>query len=326
MRKHEPAPASSPPLDDLPGASVPHPARPTDTPGIAENGLTSGALAFPSPVPDDWRLTRCGDAAVRGHYRRRWEARHGSGTRGAVLTLPTWYSASGSAPVRSPGGPPVRSVAWGGLLDGIVVTALGTSVSSRGRQARVELERAGAALLQSVSIRVVDAVLAVLDLTELVRSHVDLDALVAAVDLDAVVRRIDLDAVAATLDLDRLVALVDLDAAVRRVDLDGVVRRVDLDAVIGRVDLDAVAARIDPNPLVTRVDLDAAVARIDIVGIAREVIAAIDLPEIVRDSTGALSSDAVRTVRAEGMQADDVVAGFVDRVLRRRLRPQPVVP
>lgn len=220
---------------------------------------------------------------------------------------------------------PFRRVG-GGLLDGIVVTALGTSVSSRGRQARVELERAGAALLQSVSIRVVDAVLAVLDLTELVRSHVDLDALVAAVDLDAVVRRIDLDAVAATLDLDRLVALVDLDAAVRRVDLDGVVRRVDLDAVIGRVDLDAVAARIDPNPLVTRVDLDAAVARIDIVGIAREVIAAIDLPEIVRDSTGALSSDAVRTVRAEGMQADDVVAGFVDRVLRRRLRPQPVVP
>jgi hypothetical protein len=46
----------------------------------------------------------------------------------------------------------------------------------------------------------------------------------------------------------------------------------------------------------------------------------------VRDSSGALSSDAVRTVRAEGMQADDVVAGFVDRVLRRRLRPQPVVP
>jgi hypothetical protein len=74
------------------------------------------------------------------------------------------------------------------------------------------------------------------------------------------------------------------------------------------------------------VDLDAAVTRIDLVGIAREVIAAIDLPEIVRDSTGALSSDAVRTVRAEGMQADDVMAGFVDRVLRRRPRPEPVVP
>ena len=95
--------------------------------------------------------------------------------------------------------------------------------------------------------------------------------------------------------------------------------------VVARVDLDAVAARVDPKPVVTRVDLDAAVARIDIVGIAREVIAAIDLPEIVRDSTGALSSDAVRTVRAEGAQADEVVAGFVDRVLRRRLRAEPVV-
>ena len=49
--------------------------------------------------------------------------------------------------------------------------------------------------------------------------------------------------------------------------------------------LHAVAARIDPNPLVTGWTWTLPSPRIDIVGIAREVIAAIDLPEIVRDST-----------------------------------------
>lgn len=56
------------------------------------------------------------------------------------------------------------------------------------------------------------------------------------------------------------------------------------------------------------------------------VVAAIYLPEIVRDSTGHLASEAVRSVRAEGMQADDAVAGFVDRLLRWRRAEAPVLP
>jgi hypothetical protein len=222
----------------------------------------------------------------------------------------------------------------GGILDGMVAAGQSTGVLDRGRHARGELERVGLVLVQLLVDRAVEIVLPLLDLTEAVRAHVDLDALVAAVDLDAVVRRIDLNTAAAGLDLDALVATVDLDAVVGRVDLDAVVGRVDLDAVVGRVDLDAVVRRVDLDAVVGlvdldvvvgRVDLDAAIARVDLVGIAREVIAAIDLPEIVRDSTGALSSDAVRTIRAEGMHADDAVAGFVDRMLRRR-RAEPVVP
>jgi hypothetical protein len=231
----------------------------------------------------------------------------------------------------------------GGILDGMVAAGQSTGVLDRGRHARGELERVGLVLVQLLVDRAMEIVLPLLDLTEAVRAHVDLDALVAAVDLDAVVRRIDLNTAAAGLDLDALVATVDLDAVVGRVDLDAVVGRVDLDAVVGRVDLDAVVGRVDLDAVVRRVDLDAvvglvdldvvvgrvdldaAIARVDLVGIAREVIAAIDLPEIVRDSTGALSSDAVRTIRAEGMHADDAVAGFVDRMLRRR-RAEPVVP
>jgi hypothetical protein len=213
----------------------------------------------------------------------------------------------------------------GGILDGMVAAGQSTGVLDRGRHARGELERVGLVLVQLLVDRAMEIVLPLLDLTEAVRAHIDLDALVAAVDLDAVVRRIDLNTAAAGLDLDALVATVDLDAVVGRVDLDAVVGRVDLDAVVRRVDLDAVVGLVDLDVVVGRVDLDAAIARVDLVGIAREVIAAIDLPEIVRDSTGALSSDAVRTIRAEGMHADDAVAGFVDRMLRRR-RAEPVVP
>jgi len=208
-----------------------------------------------------------------------------------------------------------------------------------------------------VAREVVAVVLPALDLTTLVLKHVDLDRIAAALDLDAAVARVDLDAAVARVDLDAAVARVDIGAIVDRIDLDAVVAcvdigaivdRIDLDAVaaridieaiaarldldrlaagldvtavVDRVDLDAVAARIDADRVVARVDLDAVVARLDLVGIAQSVIDAIDLPEIVRESTGALSSDAVRAVRAESRRADDRVAGLFDRLLRRTPYP-----
>jgi hypothetical protein len=78
--------------------------------------------------------------------------------------------------------------------------------------------------------------------------------------------------------------------------------------------------------VVARVDFDAALARIDIVGIAQKVIDAIDLPEIIRHSTGTLTTDSVRSVRAQAVQADDVVAGFVGRLLRRPARGSTGTP
>ena len=111
----------------------------------------------------------------------------------------------------------------GGILDGMVAAGRSTGVLDRGEGVRRDLERVGLRLLQVGVVRAVETMLAVLDLTEVVRAHVDLDALVAAVDVDAVVRRVDLNAAAAGLDLDALVAAVDLDAVVRRVDLDAVV-------------------------------------------------------------------------------------------------------
>jgi hypothetical protein len=278
---------------------------------------------------------------------------------------------------------PLTAVAAGALQLGGRVVPNGprrpfvADLAFLGEQGRAELEQTATLVLRRILRRAVETVLTALDVTELVRAHVDLDALAATLDVDAVIAVVDLDAALDRLDLDAVVARVDLDAVLSRVDLDAVLSRVDLDAVMGRVDLGAVLSRVDldavmgrvdlgavlsrvdldavmgrvdldavlsrvdlnevasrididailqrvePDAVVARVDLDAVVERLDLAALSREVIEAIDLPEILRQSSGAVSSQAARVVRAEGMNADDSVARFVDRVLRRS---HPVTP
>ena len=148
-----------------------------------------------------------------------------------------------------------------------------------------------------------------INLTEVVKRYVDLDSVVAEVDIEAVVDRLDLNQlVREHLDLDELVAGVDLDAAVARLDVDAVASRLDLDAVVDRLDIDAV------------------IGRLDLVGIAENVIAEVDLPEIIRESTGSMASEAVRGVRMQGISGDEAVGRAIDRLRLRRARTTPGVP
>ena len=163
----------------------------------------------------------------------------------------------------------------------------------------------------------IDAAVARVDLDGAV-SLVDLDAVVARVDIDAIVDRLDLDAVAARLDVDAVVARADFDAVIDRIDLDAVVARVDIEAIVDRIDLDAVAAKLDVDAVVARADLDAVIERIDIVGIIGEVLDVIDLPAIIRDSSGSMASETVRGVRMTGINADDALSRVVERALFRR--------
>jgi hypothetical protein len=187
-------------------------------------------------------------------------------------------------------------------------------------------------------------------LTEMVLRYVDLDAVVAAVDLDAAAARLSVDDVVRRVDVDAIVDRVDVDAILDRVDLTSVVlQRVDLDAlltavldrmdltavVLQRVDLEAlVGAALDQLDLTSvvldKVDLkavvDAALAKVDLVGIAEEVIDGVDLPEIIRESTGSMASDTVRGVRMQGIVADEAVGRAVDRLLLRRGRRATEAP
>jgi hypothetical protein len=248
------------------------------------------------------------------------------------------------------------------LAPGVAGHPLLAELATGVERVRNRLEHAAADALRTLLRRVVDASLTAIDLTELVRAHVDLDALAAeldvdaviaradvdaviartdldaivrTIDLDAIVGRIDIEAIVKTIDLDAIVKTVDLEAIVDRVDLDRVASRIDIDAIISRVDidqiasgidLDAIVARIEPDTVVARVDVEAVLDRLDLAAIARQVLEAIDLPGILRESTGAVSSQAARVVRTEGMHADESVSRFIDRVLRRPHTQVAVTP
>ena len=162
-----------------------------------------------------------------------------------------------------------------------------------------------------------DAIVDRIDIDAIV-DRIDIDAIVRRVDISAVVAQVDVDALARRIDLDAIVDSIDIDAIVRRVDISGVVAQVDVDAIARRIELDAIVARLDIDALVDRLDLDAIVRRLDLVSLAEEVVNGIDLPEIIRESTGSMASEVVRDVRMQSIDADVAIARIVDRLIRRR--------
>jgi len=73
--------------------------------------------------------------------------------------------------------------------------------------------------------------------------------------------------------------------------------------------VDRVLDELDINALVRE--------RVDLIGLADEVVAGIDLPAIIRESTGSVTADVMDDVRSQGERADDAVSGIVNRILGR---------
>ena len=215
---------------------------------------------------------------------------------GAAVAAPTLSALGRLAPVLLH--PP-------GVPSGLQPAHLASRLAKRGSERRTAVSVAALRWLDVLVPRLLDEVLRRARLTDLVREHLDLDAVVAGVDLDGAAARLDVDAVVARADLDAAVARVDLDAAVARVDLDAIVKRLDLTAlVLERVDLERL--------------VDAVLAETDLVGLAQEVIDGVDLPAIIRESTGSMASDTVRGARMQSIVADEALGRAVDRLLLRR--------
>jgi hypothetical protein len=90
-------------------------------------------------------------------------------------------------------------------------------------------------------------------------------------------------------------------------------------ALLSRIDLNAlVRDHVDIGALIADVDIAAVLRQMDLVALTREIIAEVDLPAIIRESTASVTSEAVRGVRMQGVEADQAVARLVDRVLLRR--------
>ena len=196
------------------------------------------------------------------------------------------------------------------------------TLARRGHEARsfvvAEADRVVNALVALAIRRVLDQ----LDLTALVRERVDLDAVagdldvdavVAKADLDRVVARVDIDRIIDRVDIDRIIDRVDIDRIIDRVDIDGIIDRVDIDGIIDRVDLERIVDRLDVNAVAAGVDLDAIVARLDLIGLADYVVDGIDLPGIVRESSGMMASETLSGVRLQSLQADEAVSRAMSR-------------
>jgi hypothetical protein len=185
-------------------------------------------------------------------------------------------------------------------------------IAERGRRERSSGQQQTGQLLAAIVPAIVDAVLDRIDLTRIVLERVRLGSILSAVDTA------DIDEIASRIDLDAIIDRVPLERVLDQLDVDAIAARIDLDAAVSRVDMDAIAARIDLDAAVSRVDVDAIAARIDLVALARYVIDEIDLPEIIRESTGSMASETVLGVRMQSMYADERVNRVIDRMLLRR--------
>ena len=133
------------------------------------------------------------------------------------------------------------------------------------------------------------------------------EAAANAVAVEATRRAIDL--VLDQLDLTQLV----LD----HVDIERIVASVDLNEVVEQLDVDAVADRLD---------IERVIARLDLAKLSLEVIERIDLPEIIRTSTGTVASESVRVVRMQTFGADRAISGLVNRMLGRSTTEEAADP
>ncbi len=166
-------------------------------------------------------------------------------------------------------------------------------LDGRWKASQAEMVEAATAFLGALVPEIAKGVADQVDLTALVRERVDVNAIVEDVDIDRIIDRVDLD------------ALID---------------RIDIDEIIARVDVNHAADRIDVDRVIARTDLVGIVDRLDLATIAEDVIDEIDLPRLVRESSGIMANETVQTVRVQGMNADRLVSRMVDRVLRREAR------
>jgi hypothetical protein len=92
--------------------------------------------------------------------------------------------------------------------------------------------------------------------------------------------------------------------------------------VVAMIDFNEVISQIDIEEVIAGIDIEAIVSRIDIASLAKQVIEDVDLPEIIRGSSGVVVSETVGGVRLRAVEADERITRIVDRIL---LRKQEVV-
>ena len=87
-------------------------------------------------------------------------------------------------------------------------------------------------------------------------------------------------------------------------------------AILSRLDLTQIVVdNVDVNKIAAAVNLEPIIDRVPITDIADYVIAEIDLPEVIRGSTGGIADQVMQAVRFKAISSDQSLARIVDRIL-----------
>ena len=270
---------------------------------LLEQGLRVGAgmvSASASAMADALRSTMPEPAEEEGEDPAATMA--GAGLGAAITAAEAAASAAKSAAEAV--GPIMSWLTSPTALQGASGTAAGAArlLDGQWKATQAETAQAATAFLTVLIPEITKAILDQVDLTQIVKERVDINAIVEDVDMDRIVDRLDIGAI------------------VDRVDVNAVVQKVDMEQIVEDLPLEKIVDRVDVNEIVERVDIRGVIDRLDLAEITQDVMDDIDLPSIIRESSGAMASETVQTVRVRGMDADGLVSKIVDRMLRRQQR------
>jgi hypothetical protein len=92
-----------------------------------------------------------------------------------------------------------------------------------------------------------------------------------------------------------------------------------VNVVVDRIDLTQIVLdRVDINAIVARANMDEIIDRLPMVDIANYIIDEIDLPKIIRESTGGIATDAVNAARLQSLSLDEFINKIADSIIFRR--------
>ena len=100
-----------------------------------------------------------------------------------------------------------------------------------------------------------------------------------------------------------------------------------VNAVVGRMNLtEIVLDRVDIDAIVAQADMEKIIDRLPLIDLANYIIDEIDLPQIIRQSTGGIATDAMNSTRMQAIDADDLVQRIVDTIMLRRKARKTTAP
>jgi hypothetical protein len=92
-----------------------------------------------------------------------------------------------------------------------------------------------------------------------------------------------------------------------------------VNAIVSRVDINGIVREhVNVNEIVSQADINPILDRVPMTEIADYVIEEIDLPSLVRESTGGVADGILNTVRFQAVETDNFISGIVDRVFFRK--------